>query len=112
MNETDAMFEEVQNVGMTDLGTAVEFIMDGQKYNGTINNPDASTSMMTGGYQGRSVMIILATRGQFASQPSQRGSVSITAPDMFSQSEWARKQVEPYGAAHYAITVLHQLTTQ
>lgn len=110
VNETEDMFNEVQNEGMADIGTAIEFEMDGQKYNGVIDNPDTSTSMMTGGYQGRSVITILATRSQFPSQPSQKGNITVTAPDMFAQSVWARKQVEPYGAAHYAITILHQLT--
>lgn len=112
MNETDAMFEEIQNEGMADIGTAVSFDMDGRKCAGVINNPQVVTEMLTGGYQGRAQMVILATRGQFAAQPAQKGIVVITAPDIFTQGQWNRTQVEPYGAAHYAITVMHQLTSQ
>lgn len=112
MNETDSMFEEIQNEGMADVGTACEFEIDGERHNGIINNPDTSTQMLTGGYQGRSMMVILATRSQFASQPAQKGVVTINSPQMFNQSQWNRMQVEPYGAAHYSITVMKQLIAQ
>lgn len=104
------MFTEIQNEGMPDVGCAVEFEIDGEKYNATVNNPDTSTQMMTGGYQGRSMMVLLATRDQFASQPAQKGVMTINSPAMFNQSQWNRMQVEPYGAAHYAITIMKQLT--
>ncbi len=48
MSETDAMFEEVQNEGMRDIGTWIEFELDGTKYAGTINNPNTDTQMLTG----------------------------------------------------------------
>ena len=112
MSETDEMFTEIQDEGMADLGTKVLFEMDGASYAGTMDSPGAVTQMLTGGYQGRSEMVILATRSQFAAQPAQRGIVVITAPEIFSHAQWNRKQVEPYGAAHYAITVMHQLTAQ
>lgn len=112
MNESDEMFAEIQNEGMADVGTAVEFELDGEKYNGVVNNPDTQTQMLTGGYQGRSMIVILATRAQFASQPAQKGVVTINSPQVFAQSQWNRMQVEPYGAAHYAITVMRQLTSQ
>lgn len=111
MNEAEEMFAEVQNEGMADIGTAISFEMDGGKFNGIINNPDTSTQMLTGGYQGRSMLVLLATREQFATQPAQKGIVVITAPQVFAQSQWNRMQVDPYGANHYAITVMKQLTT-
>ena len=111
MNETDEMFEEVQNVGMADVGTAVEFDIDGESYSGVISNPDTQTQMLTGGYQGRSMMVIVATREQFASQPAQKGVLVITQPAGFAQSQWNRMQVEPYGANHYSLTIMKQLTT-
>jgi hypothetical protein len=112
MSESDEMFREIQDEGMADIGTKVEFEMDGGKYYGTINSPEASTQMLTGGYQGRSVMVILATKRQFPTIPSQRGDITITASQDFDASQWTRKQVEVYGAAHYAITVQKQLPTE
>jgi len=105
------MFTEIQDVGMTDIGTAVTFTIDDGTYHGTINSPEINTQMLTGAYQGRAVMVILATRTQFDEAPAQRGVVTITAPAMFNASQWTRKMVEPYGAAHYAITVQNQLPT-
>lgn len=105
------MFTEIQDEGMADIGTKVVFEMDDGTYNGTINSPEVSTQMLTGGYQGRAVMVILATRNQFAQMPSQRGVLTITAPSLFNASQWTRKFVEVYGAAHYAITVQHQQPT-
>ena len=107
VSESDEMFTEIQDEGMADIGTKVEFEMDDGKYSGTINSPEISTQMLTGGYQGRAVMVILATRNQFSSMPGQRGTLTITAPSLFNASQWTRKQVEVYGAAHYAITVQH-----
>lgn len=109
MNETESAFAEIQNVGMGDIGTACTFEIGGAKYNGIINNPDTATQMMTGGYQGRAVMVIIATRGQFATTPSQRADLTITAPDLFKASQWRMKEVEVFGASHYALTCLHQL---
>ena len=108
MNEAESAFEEIQNTGMTDIGTACEFEMDGGKFGGIINNPDAATQMLTGGYQGRAEMTILATRSQFATRPAQKGGVTITQPEVFKAALWQRKQVEVSGAAHYAITVMAQ----
>ena len=111
MNEAEEMFAEIQNIGMADVGTAVEFEIDGEKYNGVVSNPDTSTQMLTGGYQGRSMIVILATRDQFSSQPAQKGVMTINSPAVFAQSQWNRMQVDPYGANHYSITVMKQLTT-
>lgn len=109
MNEAESAFEEIQNEGMPDIGTACEFELDGGRFQGIINNPDAATQMLTGGYQGRAEVVILATRSQFATRPAQKGGVSITQPEVFKASLWQRKQVEVFGAAHYAITIMAQL---
>lgn len=111
MSESDEMFTEIQDEGMADIGTKVVFEMDDGTYNGTINSPEITTQMLTGGYQGRAIMVILATRSQFPDMPGQRGVITITAPAIFNASQWSRRQVEVYGAAHYAITVQHQLPT-
>jgi hypothetical protein len=112
-NETEDLFCEVQNEGMTFIGTRVEFEMDGKAgYYGVINDPDEATQMMTGGYQGRAEMVIIATRSQFAGNPGQKGVVTITAPDLFAASQWNRKQVEVFGASHYAIHLMKQMPTQ
>jgi len=112
VSESDEMFTEIQDEGMADIGTKVVFEMDDGTYNGTINNPEVTTQMLTGGYQGRAVMVILATRSQFSQMPGQRGAITITAPSLFNATQWTRKQVEVYGAAHYAITVqLNQPTS-
>lgn len=105
------MFTEIQDVGMPDIGTSVTFTIDDGTYTGTINNPEINTQMLTGGYQGRAVLVILATRSQFTGPPAQRGVITITNPAIFNASQWTRKMVEPYGAAHYAITVQVQLPT-
>lgn len=113
MDETGEMFTEIQDEGMGFIGTSVEFELDGKAgYMGIINNPDTATQMLSGGYQGRIELVIMATRQQFATAPAQKGVVTITAPDIFSASQWNRKQVEMQGAAHYAITVMRQLSTQ
>ncbi len=111
MSETEAMFREIQDEGMSDIGTSVSFAMDGAEYTGVINNPDTLTQMLTGGYQGRSEIVVLATRDQFSAPPAQKGVVTISQPDVLKASQWNRKQVNPYGAAHYAITLLRQLNT-
>ncbi len=111
MSETEDLFCEVQNEGMDFIGVKIQFEMDGGSYVGTLGNPDAATQMLTGGYQGRSQVIIMATRSQFASRPAQKGIVVITAPDIFSKSQWQRKQVDVFGASHYAIEVMMQLPT-
>ena len=110
-NEAEELFAEIQDDGMADIGTAVTFAMDGGNYNGIVSSPDAATQMLTGSYQGRSTMVILATRDQFSSPPSQRGVLTINSEGVFKASQWDRKEVNPYGANHYAITVLHQLPT-
>lgn len=111
MSEADEMFTEIQDGGMADIGTKVVFEMDDGTFNGTINNPEVTTQMLTGGYQGRAIMVILATRTQFATMPGQRGVITITAPELFKASQWNRRQVEVFGSAHYAITVQHQQPT-
>ena len=111
MSESEDLFTEIQDEGMADIGTAVSFDMDGGNYNGTIDNPSITTQMLTGAYQGRSVIVILATRDQFSSPPSQRGVLTINSEGVFKASQWDRKEINPYGANHYAITALKQLPT-
>lgn len=109
-NETEEMFIEVQNEGMDIIGTRVEFELDGKSgYSGVANNPEPSTQMLTGGYQGYAEMVIYATKSQFAATPAQKGIITVTWDGVFRQSLWNRKQVDTFGASHYAITVMRQL---
>lgn len=111
-NETSDLYDEIQDDGMAMIGTKIQFTMDGETYNGVVNNPASATQMLTGGYQGHSEMVILATRTQFSSPPAQRGEVIITAPPVFDKTQWRRKQVDEYDANHFSITVMRQLGTQ
>ena len=112
MAESDDLFTEIQDEGMADIGTAIEFEMDGkQGYHGVIDHPSTATQMLTGAFQGRSEIVIMATRDQFATPPSQRGVLTINSPAVFRATHWERKQVDPFGAAHFAITAMRQLPT-
>lgn len=110
MSESDDIFTEIQDEGMADIGCAVQVDMDGNSYQGTINSPDAATMMMTGAYQGRSVLQIRMTKTQFATPPAQRGEVLLT--DAYGQeTQWQRKEVSVEEVAHYVMTILRQLPT-
>lgn len=108
MNESDEMFTEIQDEGMADIGAFVDLDMDGKKYRGTLSAPDAATVMMTGNFQGRSVIVVRATKDQFASPPPQRGIVLITDQNG-DESEWQRKEVSVDEINHYVLTLLRQL---
>lgn len=108
MSESDEMFTEIQDEGMADIGTRVLITVDGKTYKGIINPPETTSQMMSGGYQGRAVIIVRATRDQFATSPAQRSDILLT--DSYGQeTQWRSKEVAVDESAHYVFTLLKQL---
>lgn len=104
-NEIDEAFEDVQTA-MTAIGTTVTFQCDGAEYQGVIGTSDVATQMLTGGYQGRSQLVIRATKPQFNAMPAQRGQVIVFGADGKSTTAWDRKQVDSDEPSHYVFTLI------
>ncbi len=87
-------------------GFGEQFTLNGRCYVGTWNTPDIQTQMLTGGFQGRTEMTIVAHRSQFATQPGQRDGKITRRKD---NTLWQIKEVTVDSSTHYLIHVNRQL---
>lgn len=104
MSEIDTAFEDVEKA-MAPLGTAVTFTVGGKNYAGVIGTSDLATQMLTGAYNGRSQLVIRATKPQFIAAPPQRGLVMVYGSDG-SKEQWECKEMDPNQQSHYVFTLI------
>ena len=107
-NESDAAYSEIEQA-LVNLGAGVTFECDGGMYQGVLDAPDNNTDMMTGGFQGRTMIRLTATQSQFSAIPRQRGEVIITNARTGEKQQWQRKEVALDGANLFTFTLIRQL---
>ena len=104
---TDSFDDASAGMGLVDAN--VTFTYFGGQYTGTPGTADQATQMLTGGYNGRSHLVIRATRDQFGTPPPQRGPVLVINADG-TQTPWECKEVNPDELAFYVFTLNRQIT--
>lgn len=107
VSETDDSFADVQE-GMGLIGAGVTLTMDGGVYSGIYGSPDLATQMLTGGYQGRSHLVIRSLKSQYSAPPPQTGAVLVT-DSSGKDTQWQRKEVAIDDLAYYVLTLIRQI---
>jgi hypothetical protein len=101
IDEAESIIAEANTKGLGE-----QFTLNGKTYWGGWNTPDLQTQMLTGGFQGRTEMTIVAHRKQFASIPGQRDGKVLRVKD---NTLWEIREVSVDSHTHYTIHVIRQI---